>query len=352
MIVQHTTSTPFQFTSGPHSAKIMLVGEAWGEEEEKWKAPFIGSSGQELTRMLEEAGIHRKDCLLTNVFPFRPPSNNIKFLCGSKLEMPSGYKASAITPGYYVKPEYLGEVDRLKEEIATCRPNLVVLLGNTAAWAVLGKPGISAIRGTISLVGEQKVLPTFHPASVLYNWSQRGIVISDLLKAAREATFPELRRPERWILINPTLNEIATWFYHYAATTSTLSFDIETGAGQIKCVGFGASASQALVIPFVDLSKESGSYWNTVWEEALAWDWVEKLLQLPCPKIAQNGLYDLQYLYRAGIYPRNCTEDTMLLHHSLYPEMQKGLGFLGSVYTNEQSWKIMRAEAESNKRDE
>jgi len=65
----------------------------------------------------------------------------------------------------------------------------------------------------------------------------------------------------------------------------------------------------------------------------------------------QNGLYDLQYILRMGLRPANCQADTMLLHHSLFPELQKGLGFLGSIYTNEASWKLMR-EQDSNKRDE
>jgi DNA polymerase I-like protein with 3'-5' exonuclease and polymerase domains len=66
------------------------------------------------------------------------------------------------------------------------------------------------------------------------------------------------------------------------------------------------------------------------------------LLESPVTKVFQNGLYDLQYIYQMGIRPRNCTEDTMLMHHALYPEMKKGLEFLGSVYTNEASWKLMR----------
>jgi len=60
-------------------------------------------------------------------------------------------------------------------------------------------------------------------------------------------------------------------------------------------------------------------------------------------KVMQNGLYDTQYCIRHGIRPRGCTEDTMLMHHSLYSEMKKGLGFLGSVYSNFQSWKSMRS---------
>jgi hypothetical protein len=54
-----------------------------------------------------------------------------------------------------------------------------------------------------------------------------------------------------------------------------------------------------------------------------------------------------------GFQINNMLHDTMLLHHSLFPEMLKGLGFLGSVYTNEQSWKLMsRPKTDTEKRDE
>jgi hypothetical protein len=65
-------------------------------------------------------------------------------------------------------------------------------------------------------------------------------------------------------------------------------------------------------------------------------------------------MYDLHFLWRGyGIPTVNCDDDTMLLHHSLQPESEKGLGFLGSVYTNEASWKLMRARGKTTiKRDE
>ena len=55
--------------------KIALVGEAWGQEEEKKRLPFQGTSGKELTRMLSDAGIDRQELLITNVFCDRPPSD-------------------------------------------------------------------------------------------------------------------------------------------------------------------------------------------------------------------------------------------------------------------------------------
>jgi DNA polymerase I-like protein with 3'-5' exonuclease and polymerase domains len=77
---------------------------------------------------------------------------------------------------------------------------------------------------------------------------------------------------------------------------------------------------------------------NSYWETApslrrKAWDWVRKFCALPCKKLFQNGLYDLNFIWNYGIKVNNAGEDTMLLHHALQPESEKGLGFLGSVYS-------------------
>jgi hypothetical protein len=272
--------------------------------------------------------------------------------------MPHEYPFPALMTGKYIRPEFLSELPRLREEIRKAKPNIVVLLGNTACWAGLRTTNISQIRGTAAMgIGPAdgfKVLPTYHPAGVLYNWAWRTIVVVDLMKAERESGFPEVRRPERAVLINPTLEEVREWTdATLAAPPTVLSVDIETGAGQIKCIGFARSVRESIVIPFVDLSHPSGSYWPTPAVELAVWAQVRRLLESPIPKLGQNFIYDLQYITRMGVMPRACLEDTMLLHHSLYPEMQKGLGFLGSVYTNEASWKLMaRAKPDTEKRDE
>ena len=68
--------------------------------------------------------------------------------------------------------------------------------------------------------------------------------------------------------------------------------------------------------------------------------------------VGQNFLYDINHLWaNYGITVPHATNDTMLLHHALQPEMQKGLGFLGSLYTNEASWKFMR-HSETIKRED
>ena len=62
----------------------MIIGEAWGEQEELHEAPFIGPSGHLLRRALAAADVAMDDCYLTNVFNFRPPGNDIAELCGPK----------------------------------------------------------------------------------------------------------------------------------------------------------------------------------------------------------------------------------------------------------------------------
>ena len=389
--MSYLCAPPFAHTAGPRDARIVLVGEAWGEREEALGGqPFAGESGKELFRMLGEAlpdtepGLHQQVCdqmrfgdswvscrgkwlaaasiLLTNVLTLRPPGNNLEALCVSKKESTgTGVLALPVVRGKYLSPDYAPEITRLRDELSSCNPKVIVGLGNTALWALAGCTNIGMVRGSVTLGAEvgvapgTKILPTYHPAAVLRQWAWRPIVVTDLLKAARESKFPELRRPSRRVLVDPTLVEVQAWVrstlepgrYHW------LSPDIETAFGQITCIGFARSISEALVVPFVDKRAADWSYWKSPGEERQAWDAVALLLQSPIPKLGQNFIYDLQYITRMGIRPRNCLHDTMLLHHSLFPEMQKGLGFLGSVYTNEQSWKLLRRrKADTEKKDE
>ena len=90
-------------------------------------------------------------------------------------------------------------------------------------------------------------------------------------------------------------------------------------------------------------------------DEVFAYKCVRKICASPAIKIAQNGLYDVQYLFKYQIPVVNFLHDTMLLHHSLYPALQKGLDFLGSIYANDRAWKRWRVrggDTHDLKRDE
>ena len=362
---------------------IILLGEAFGTNEEKLGVGFVGAAGVELLRMLNEAGAlslssvdqdyisryyrESKPELLdmvwklhpefhrTNVFQLHPPGNRIEAFCGPKTEGITGYPA--LVKGKFVRREFKSELERLGDELVKLDPNLVVCFGNSALWALCGTTGISKLRGTTAVSTHTasgfKCLATYHPAAVLRQWELRPVTIIDLMKASREASYPEIRRPKREIWIEPTLEDIHDYYKRYLKNATRVSIDIETSGQQITCIGFAQSGGGALVVPFFDPRKPGRSYWTTRQDEESAWAFVRNVCEdKQIQKTLQNGLYDIAFLYRSvGIKVLGAAEDTMLLHHALQPEALKGLGFLGSVYTDEGSWKGMR-KTETIKRDE
>lgn len=324
--------------------KIALVGEAWGEHEERERRPFVGPAGWQLNSMLKDAGIARSECFLTNVFNIRPrPTNKIENLCTNKKEVK--HVLPPLSSGKYIRDEYLGELDRLYAELRQSKPNVTVALGGTAAWALLRDGRISKLRGAVSespVIPGLKVLPTFHPSYILQGgYESRHVTVLDLQKARREAEFPEIRRPIRVVYTEPLLHELDWFEEKFLRRAKRLSVDIETRENYITCIGFAPSIDVALVVPFEDLRKPGASYWGSEEAEIEAWSWVRNVLASDVPKVFQNGLYDMHRLWRGmGIPVRNAEHDTMLLHHALQPESPKGLDFLGSVYTDEAAWKL------------
>lgn len=331
--------------------KILICGEAYGEKEEEQRRPFVGPSGHLLTQMLSQAGIDRSDCYLTNVFNLRPrPKNDVVNLCGPKAAGIPGLPQLA--KGKYVDAKYAPELDRLFSEVRAHEPNLIIALGATAAWAFLHSSGIKANRGAVAethpavskfLGRTYKVLPTFHPAMVLRDFSSRPVVISDLTKAARESAFPEVRRPERTFYLEPVINDLLWFEREFMAPGRINSVDIETKGNQITCIGFAPDRGVAIVIPIFSPSTNQ-SYWSPE-DEVRVWQIISQWLR-DYPSLFQNGIFDMHVLWRYYGIPTPCAaEDTLLMHHAMQPELQKGLGFLATIYTDEVSWKGMRKES-------
>jgi DNA polymerase len=324
--------------------KIALVGEAWGEHEERERAPFVGPAGWQLNSMLKEAGIARHECFLTNCFNLRPrPNNKIENLCGSRKDVRHSFPP--LSSGKYIRDEFLPEIERLYAELNEVNPNIIVCLGGTASWAILRDGRISKLRGAVAnspvLVGK-KCLPTFHPSYILQGgYEARHVTILDLQKARRESEYPEIRRPQRTIYTEPLLDDLDHFYERHILRAKSLAVDIETRGDQITCIGFAPGIDVALVVPFEDLRKPGGRYWGSLEAEVSAWKWVRRTLDSPIEKVFQNGLFDMHRLWRSyGIPVRNACHDTMLLHHALQPESPKGLDYLGSVYTSESAWKL------------
>lgn len=365
---------------------ILFVGEAWGESEARLECGFVGSSGAALLRMLHEAEVfrlnpadqhclhryyetqdptwtnriwkaHRNALVRTNVFNLRPDNNNLDELCGPRVDAIVGFPG--ISGSKYIRAEFEPELDRLANEILELNPNLIVCLGNTPLWALGGRTGIKKWRGTTfestHTVAGYKCLTTYHPAAVLRGWDLRPIAIADFIKAKRESAFPDIRRPHREIWVEPTLEDVETFireFIYEDKRSRSLSVDIETSGTRITCIGLGYS-DVVIVIPFDDDRSKDGSYWKTLQDERACWELIRCVLSDPkIPKLFQNGLYDIAFLWRSvGIPVLGAEHDTMLLHHALQPEMIKDLGFLGSVYADEGAWKHLRRRSKTIKRD-
>ena len=178
--------------------------------------------------MFKDSGIDRSQVYLTNVFNLRPLQNDIKSLCTTRA-LGSTIFTTPLLPSKYLKPEYEKEILRLLEEVESVKPNLLVLLGNTACWAILNDSKISKLRGAIcesSAIPGQKCLPIYHPAAVLGQYEFRHVtVLRDSSKLKGEGEFPEIRRIEREIWLDPQISDIENFYNRYVLTADKMAFD-------------------------------------------------------------------------------------------------------------------------------
>ena len=132
------------FGEGPINAKIMLIGQAPGKQEDKVGKPFVGRAGKLLNKLLRKAGINRDECFITSVLKCFPPKNRKP----KKQEIRK------------CKPYLLKQIELI-------RPKVIVLLGNTAVEAILGKTKLKEVRGKKFFINHMLFVPTYHPAAAL-----------------------------------------------------------------------------------------------------------------------------------------------------------------------------------------
>ena len=157
-----STCTNKVFADGSSDAKIMLIGEAPGAEEDASGIPFVGRAGKLLTQFLTEAGFDRSnDFYIVNTVKCRPPNNRV----------PSDFEKKCCS-------------DYLSAQINIIKPKVIVLCGTTALKSFSDKDyKISEIRGQwIDLFGEIKAMAIFHPSYLLRNHSLEEGSPRDLTK--------------------------------------------------------------------------------------------------------------------------------------------------------------------------
>ncbi len=354
----------------PEAPIIAFVGEAPGDREMELGRPLVGPSGKLFDAVLRLADIDRAEVFVGNVFDFKLSDNDVSNICVPKsevtpeLEEQGIFKLPPLGPNGYLHPKFHEQLDKLEADLKVAGPNLIVPLGGTALWAFTGTDSIMQMRGAVDtathLMAGTKILPTLHPAHILRQWKFYTVVIADVIKAMKEAERgPFLVPPRLQLLIEPTLEEAIDYMNailddERIDKDRPLSVDIETGWGQITCLGFAPNSENAICVPFVDTRKTNNSYWKTQQEELEIWKGVKEIMESPLPKLGQNyGMYDaFWFLDKMGIRTMNLLHDTRLLHHALYPELPKDLAFLGASYTDQGPWKHMRGKKSGDKRDD
>lgn len=315
---------------GPIPARIAIVGEAPGYDEDRIGQPFVGSSGKFLTQLLSDAGIERNQCYITNVIKYRPPNNDFSIYYEDERKTKP---AKALLQAH----------QDLIEELKRVRPNVTIAVGNEALVALTNQQGIMKRRGSVlwnPIVG--KIVPTLHPAYVMRQYSSRAIVVLDLKKARKESKSPDHNPPHTSFTIGPTYSQVMEQLNQ---PMTRLAFDIETFGSLTRCLGLSWRPGQALCIPFIASPKNalglgfSSPTLNSYWTEDQEYQILKRLDQIfrdpTVQKIAQNVAFDGPILGREfGLDIQNFWMDTMVAHHTLWPELPKNLDFLCSVYTD------------------
>ena len=157
------------FSDGKVGARVMVIGEGPGRDEDMQGRPFVGRAGQLLDKMFAAIGLSRdavdleRAIYITNVVPWRPPQNRD----------PSPDEIEMMLPF-------------LQRHVELAAPDVIIAMGNISCAAILGQKGISRLRGTWAKAFGVDVLPMFHPAYLLRNPISKREAWADLLSVKQK----------------------------------------------------------------------------------------------------------------------------------------------------------------------
>lgn len=298
---------------GPEDAKILILSDVPGWDDLSTQRPLTNYAGKILFDQFRKAGVMRSDCRIELISQQLPP--NRKF-----------YKFDP-----WLQDQW--RADCLKR-IMEFRPNVLVPLGEEALRLVTSESQIS--KWHLSIIQTSwgiKCIPLFHPDIVLKTFSDMPFLTFGAQRIAIESRFPEIKSTERNFILRPTEDQIRD-FISRTRKSESMAVDIETGAGQITCIGFAPSPTEAICIPTLPRDWPNEETFFRVWKL------IAKILEnSSVPKIFQNNPYDLSYLSLYGIRVLGPIFDTMHAMKFLHPELPRGLDTIARLYTREPYWK-------------
>lgn len=160
----HESRTQAVPGEGKYAAKVMLIAEAPGKEEDETGRPFVGAAGRFLDHVLEGTGLDRGDFFITNTAKCRPPKNRT----------PKSIEVGTCTSNY------------LFEQVELINPSLVMLLGGVAVKAVLGAKSVNELRGRVVEREGRRYIAGYHPAVRFYREDLGEKVREDFALLKRE----------------------------------------------------------------------------------------------------------------------------------------------------------------------
>jgi len=317
---------------GNPAAKIVVIGEAPGADEDLAGRPFVGPAGHILDEVLSYAGISRDECYITNVVKVRPPQNDL-----SKLHI-LGCSIEQFLP-------------QLEEEIKGINPNVIFGLGNTPLQYVAGQTGITNYRGSILLTKlGYKYIPSIHPAAVLHGETAKYrdlfLIKQDAVRVKQQSAFPEINRPSRNIILCKSSTQLEALLSRNETNPSNeiiarskfplkrrIVVDIETFRRYPLLIGLALNPWESISISM---------YSEEIPETDLAYIWeiIAELFMSPDVQlIGQNAKFDSKRCRWAGLKWREIWFDIMQAWHTLFPELPKDLATISSILTEEPYYK-------------
>lgn len=312
---------------GTFFSNKVIIGDAPGDRDCAQKIPLVGGTGSLLWRALKKyTGLGRADFYITNV-----SKRQVSF-----TDMKKGMDKHELDLWSELLLWELGHLPNVQ---------YIVVMGNYALQAITGHSGITKWRGSVvpATIPDHKNGGTRTVSVICLN--NPGMIIRDpKLEVSFNMDVARIKRvldgthkpTEVSTIIYPSIQQIDDFIDNAIKSPDAIGHDIETISNQTACIGFADTSSTAICIAF---RTRTDQVYSTK-EEIYIRKRIQELYNSDTRLIAQNGMFDITWQwYKDKLKVPKLWFDTMLAHHTLYPQLPHNLGFLTTQYTDNPYYK-------------